>query len=77
MFNKKRTNTLLLLRNCASKNSLKTLFKAIAQAKISFKHLGPICLLHDVEYAVEQSDTDVFVIAVKFFGILAYVWDFQ
>ena len=35
MFNKKSTNTPLLLRNCASKNSLKTLFKVNAQAKIS------------------------------------------
>ena len=52
-----------LLRNCASKNSLKTFFVTIAQAKISlnkgmvvlfllFKPLGPICLLHDAEYAV-------------------------
>ena len=35
MLNRKRTNTPLLLRNCASKNSLKTLFKVNVQAKIS------------------------------------------
>ena len=39
MFNKKSTNTPLLLRNCASKNSLKTLFKVNAQAKISLNKL--------------------------------------
>ena len=35
MFNKKSVNTPLLLRNCASKNSLKPLFKVNAQAKIN------------------------------------------
>ena len=35
MLNRKSTNTPLLLRNCASKNSLKTLFKVNAEAKIS------------------------------------------
>ena len=58
IFNKKSTNTLLLLRNCASKNLLKTLCKVNAQKKslnkgvfvrtlctLSIKHLGPICLL--------------------------------
>ena len=53
MLNRKSTNTPLLLRNCASKNSLKTLFKVNAQTKIShsesvfaqfINHLGPICL---------------------------------
>ena len=51
--NRKSINTPLLLRNCASKNSLKPLFKVNAQTKISLsesvfvqfiKHLGPICL---------------------------------
>ena len=35
MFNKKSANTPLLLRNCTSKNSLKTLFKLNGQAKPS------------------------------------------
>ena len=35
MFNKKSPNTPLLLLNCASKNSLKNLFKLNAQAKIN------------------------------------------
>ena len=51
MLNRKSTSTPLLLRNCASKNSLKTLFKVNAQTKIShsesvfvqfMKHLGSI-----------------------------------
>ena len=37
MFNKKSTNTPLILRNCASKNSLKPLFKVNVQAKISLR----------------------------------------
>ena len=75
MFNKKSTNTPLLLRNCALKNSLKTLFKVDVQAKIrrictlSIKHLGPICLfqfclLHDAKM---RSSKGVFVIAIGIF----------
>ena len=37
MFNKMSTNTPLILCNCASKNSLKPLFKENVQAKISLR----------------------------------------
>ena len=68
MFNKKSTNTPLLMCNCASKNSLKTLFKVNAQTKrcictLSIKHLGPIrllqfFLLHDAKI---RSSKGIFV----------------
>ena len=78
MFNKKSTNMLLLLRNCASKNSLKTLFKVIAQAKISLnkgvfvlfllsisvQFVCFIFLLHDAKICSSKS---VFVIAIGIF----------
>ena len=78
MFNKKSTNTPLILRNCASKNSLKPLFKVDVQAKISLNkgtlfinHLGPICLLYDAKI---HSSKGVFVLAIGFFD---YFYNFE
>ena len=70
MLNRKSTNTTLQLRNCVSKNSLKTLFKINVQAKIGvfvlfcIKDLGPICLLHDAKI---RSSECIFVMAIGFF----------
>ena len=87
MFNKMGTNTPLLLRSCASKNSLKTLFKVNAQAKIShckgvfvvsIEHLGPTCLLHDAKIRSCKGGVVIAIgIIFRNLRILAYVWDFS
>jgi hypothetical protein len=89
MLNKKSKNMPSLLRNCASKNSLKTLFKVDLQAKITRNKSVFLLFLLSIwvqfvcfifvyfmmqKYAVSDwYFFDDFII----FGILAYVWDFS